>query len=185
MSKQTKWIIAVIITLGLILIFAKKDKIMEVAKNTVWDVTSFKKIQTLHPKVREKAIEFINRVDKELGIKLRVTFGLRTYAEQTALYAQGRTTGGGIVTNAKAGESSHNFGTAIDVVEIKNGQANWNPDWTKIAKIGKELGFVWGGDFKSIVDKPHFEMNFGLPISELRKRFEGKDFQEGEYVRLA
>ena len=111
-------------------------------------------IEKLHPKVRNKATEFINRVEKELGIKLRVTSTLRTFAEQDKLYAQGRTTKGGIVTNAKGGESNHNFGTALDVVPIVNGQADWKTTadtWNKIAKVGKSLGFEWGGiDSRSV-----------------------------------
>jgi peptidoglycan L-alanyl-D-glutamate endopeptidase CwlK len=53
--------------------------VMEYAQNKVWDLVSEGKINTLHPKVRDKARELINRVEKELGIKLRVTSGFRTY----------------------------------------------------------------------------------------------------------
>lgn len=118
---------------------------------------------------------FINEVDKTMGIKLRVIQGFRTYAEQNALYAQGRTTKGKKVTNAKGGQSNHNFGLAIDVAEIKNGNIDWNEQekvLPKIAPIGKKWGFEWGGDWKSIVDKPHFEMMFGKSLADLRKLYE-------------
>jgi hypothetical protein len=142
-------------------------------KNKVWDSISETNINKLHPLVREKAREFVNRVEKELGIKLRVTSTLRTYAEQDKLYSQGRTTKGSIVTNAKGGQSNHNFGTALDVVPIVNNKADWKTTtdtWNKIAKVGKDLGFQWGGDWKGLVDKPHFEMQFGNSLAQLKKK---------------
>ena len=160
--------------------------IMEYTGNKVWDLISERNIEKLHPKVRNKATEFISRVEKELGIKLRVTSTLRTFAEQDKLYAQGRTTKGGIVTNAKGGESNHNFGTALDVVPIVNGQADWKTTadtWNKIAKVGKSLGFEWGGDWKSFVDKPHFEMTFNNTLAQMRKKQENGEV-EGGYVKL-
>jgi hypothetical protein len=53
---------------------------------------------------------------------------------------------------------------AIDVTPIENGEINWNGDWNRIGKIGIQHGFEWGGNFKSIVDKPHFQMTFGLKL---------------------
>ena len=156
---------------------------MEYSKEKVWDSLSEAKIFTLHPQVRDKAREFINKAEKQ-GIKLRITSAYRTYAEQDALYAQGRTKGGSIVTNAKAGESSHNFGTAIDVVPIVNGIADWNTDWNKIATIGKSVGFAWGGDWTSFKDKPHFEMNFGNTLAQLRNKYNSGLISDG-YVQLA
>ena len=35
--------------------------------------------------------------------------------------------------------------------------------------IGKSLGLEWGGDFNSIIDKPHFHCKTGKPMAELRK----------------
>ena len=161
--------------------------VMEYAENKVWDAVSERNIERLHPKVRDKAREFINKVEKELGIKLRATSTLRTYAEQNELYAQGRTKAGGIVTNAKGGQSNHNFGTALDVVPIVNGQADWKTSadtWSKIAKVGKAVGFDWGGDWKSIVDKPHFEMNFGNSLAQMRQKYESGQ-RDGDYIKLA
>jgi len=155
-----------------------------VTQNKVWDSVSENNIEKLHPKVRNKAREFINRVEKELGIKLRATSTLRTYAEQDKLYAQGRTTGGGIVTKAKGGQSNHNFGTALDVVPIVNGSADWNSkDWDKISVVGKAVGFNWGGDWKGFVDKPHYEMTFGNSLAQLRQKYESGQ-RDGEYVKL-
>lgn len=139
-----------------------------------WDATTNKRIEKLHPKIRCAAKNFINEVDKTLNIKLRVIQGYRTYAEQNTLYNQGRTTKGKKVTNAKGGQSNHNFGLAIDVAEIKNGNIDWNEQekvLVKVAPIGKKWGFEWGGDWKSFKDKPHFEMMFGKTLAELRKLY--------------
>ena len=184
MKIEHKWALATISVLALAaLIFTKRKAIMEYSKEKVWDLLTEAKISTLHPKVRDKAREFINKAEKE-GIKLRITSAFRTYAEQDALYAQGRTKAGSIVTNAKAGQSSHNFATAIDVVPIVNGNADWNTDWSKIATIGKSVGFSWGGDWKSFKDKPHFEMNFGNTLAQLRSKFNSGQVTDG-YVQLA
>lgn len=140
------------------------------SENAVWDKNSEKLIQTLHPKIRGKARAFINEAYKQ-GFKLKVTSGLRTYEKQTELYAQGRTKKGGIVTNAKAGYSWHNFGNAFDIVPIENGKANYkSKNWNKIGSLGKSFGFEWGGDWTSFIDKPHFQDRFGLTTAQARQR---------------
>ena len=146
-------------------LYAFRKLIME----NIWDAITAQRIKTLHPKFRPVVIKFIQDAEKA-GMKLRVTAAYRTCQEQNELYAQGRTKPGNIVTNARCNESMHNFGLAIDVVEIKDGKALWvNPNWTKIGQLGKSLGMVWGGDFAPISDKPHFEMTFGNKLAVLQK----------------
>lgn len=128
----------------------------------------------LHPVVKQAAIKLIEYCyDK--GIYIRITQGLRTVAEQNALYAQGRTTKGSIVTNAKGGYSWHNFGFAIDFVLIESAydmkadkNKNGVADWSEVATIAKKLGFEWGGDWTSFKDYPHFQMTFGLTLAQVR-----------------
>ncbi len=125
-------------------------------------------INRLHPKIRDKARRLISEARRK-GIQLEVVSTLRSYAEQNRLYAQGRTTPGEIVTNAQAGYSWHNFGLALDVVPIENGKKNYKTKrWAEIAAIGKGLGFEWGGDWTSLVDKPHFQMRFGRTLAQMR-----------------
>lgn len=100
-----------------------------------------------------------------IGKPIRITEGLRTNERQTELYRQGRETPGKIVTNAKAGESLHNYGVAFDVVFVNTG---YEGDWETLGKIGRALGLEWGGDFKGLVDKPHFEMKLGKTLSDFR-----------------
>lgn len=143
-------------------------KLTHIIMTAVWDSVSENRINTLHPQVRDRVRNFLHQAEAA-GIKLRVTSAYRSYEEQNALYAQGRTTAGKIVTNAKAGESSHNFGTAVDVIPIVNGAPDWNTNlWPQIAAIGRAAGFSWGGDWKSFKDYPHFEMNFGKTLAQLR-----------------
>jgi hypothetical protein len=96
-KSEYKWSIAILSVIGLGVLIFKKIKSMQYAKRKVWDSASEKLINNLHPEVRDKAREFINRAE-DAGIKLRVTSGYRTYKEQDALYAKGRTTSGAIVT---------------------------------------------------------------------------------------
>ena len=137
-------------------------------KAKLWDNQTEDIIERLHPKARGKVRAFIKSAEK-IGINLRITNdgGLRTFEEQDALYAKGRTTSGSKVTNAKAGKSYHNYGLAIDVVEIRDGKAIWNnPRQAEIVAIGKKYGFEWGGDW-SKPDKPHFQLTFGFTTAQL------------------
>ncbi|MMZ47352.1 Peptidoglycan L-alanyl-D-glutamate endopeptidase CwlK precursor [compost metagenome] len=133
----------------------------------------------LQPVVRAAAEKLIVK-SFNAGIPIVITQGLRTYDEQNQLYAQGRTKPGPVVTNAKAGYSFHNFGVAIDFALLlpdgksvswdmkRDGNSNREADWQEVAKIGKSLGFAWGGDWKSFKDYPHLEMTFGLTTAQYR-----------------
>ena len=132
---------------------------------------SVKRIAALHPIVASKA-ELVVRKSYAEGINIIIVQGLRSMAEQAALYAQGRTTPGAIVTNAKAGSSYHNYGLAFDYALLApNGiDVLWtvNDQWKRVAIIGKSLGFAWGGDWTSFKDYPHLEMTFGLSVNDLQ-----------------
>lgn len=106
-----------------------------------------------------------------------VTETLRTKEEQDELYAQGRTKPGKIVTNAKGGDSFHNYGLAFDIALIDRGKLNWNTgadindnditDFFEIGEIGEKLGLEWGGRWK-FKDMPHFQLTFGLSLADLK-----------------
>ena len=105
------------------------------------------------------------------GTFILVVSGLRTADEQNALYAQGRTTTGKIVTNAKAGQSMHNYALAADIVPYitgNGGQLNWNastPQFQHMVAAMKAQGLEWGGDWKgSLGDFDHFQLT-ELPAS--------------------
>lgn len=147
------------------------------AENPV-DARSEANIRTLNPKVQPLARALIRDATAN-GIKIVVTSGTRTYAEQDALFEQGRTKPGQIVTNARAGYSNHNFGVAFDVTIFDGAQPVWeSPKYKTVGKLGKSLGLTWGGDWQSISDEPHFELHPAWAdgesessmLAELRKR---------------
>ena len=128
------------------------------------------RIARLEPVIQSKARALLDAARAQ-GIELTVTQGLRTMDEQAALYAQGRTAPGPVVTNAKPGSSWHNFGLAFDVAVVVNGQPTWPNDtalWSKIGELGKAQGLVWGGDFQSFKDMPHFQYTGGLTLEQAR-----------------
>lgn len=156
------------------------------------DKISLDRIQTLHPAVRESATSVLAEATAALTGKAipRFAFTFRSFSEQEALYAQGRTTKGSIVTNARPGYSYHNYGLAFDIVLIINGkEASWDmrtdfdgdaiPDWMEVVKIAKAHGWVWGGDWKSFKDYPHFEKTFGYTEKQLLEKYNKKDFISG------
>lgn len=127
-------------------------------------------LSDLLPHVAAKAARMIEMANDELPIdKLIITSTYRDYESQNALYAQGRTKPGDIVTNARGGYSWHNFQVAFDVVPVINGVAIWNNNilWRDIGEIGKECDLEWGGDWQ-FVDKPHFQDAGGLSMAQLR-----------------
>jgi len=103
-----------------------------------------------------------------IGTPIKITSAYRSNQEQDRLYAQGRTTPGSIVTNAKGGESMHNYRVAFDIVFVTDGSATYEGDWNKVGEIGKALGLSWGGDWTSFIDKPHFEYTAGYKLADFQ-----------------
>lgn len=179
-----QWVIAASITV-LTVVILTWDYIKPFFMGDTWDYWTNKRINDLHPHIRERASAFINAVQDRLGIKLRLTDGYRTWEEQAELYAKGRSAPGNIVTDARAGESYHNYGLALDVVPMLDGQPQYGTaKWNKIAQIGKEYGFKWGGDFNSISDKPHFYDPAGYDVDQLAQRHELEQKDSQGYVKL-
>ena len=135
------------------------------------DSRSLELIKQLKIEVQAPAIKFL-KYAKSKGIDLKVVSGYRDCQEQTALYSQGRTKGGQVVTNSKCGDSFHNYGLAFDVVPVEGGKINWNSNqWDLIGAMGKRFGFKWGGDFRTFKDKPHFEWSANTSIASLKKQY--------------
>jgi peptidoglycan L-alanyl-D-glutamate endopeptidase CwlK len=126
-------------------------------------------IKDLHPKMQVLCNQFIAKC-KDDGITVIITSTYRDFESQNALYAQGRTTPGKIVTNAKAGQSFHNFRVAFDFCPTLESKAIWNDTllFIKCGQIGKSLGLEWGGDWKTIKDLPHLQFTNGLSLAEFQ-----------------
>jgi peptidoglycan L-alanyl-D-glutamate endopeptidase CwlK len=143
------------------------------------DARSEKNILTLLPEIQPIARALVQKAAAN-GIQIKVISGLRSYIEQDALYAQGRTVPGIKVTNARGGYSNHNFGIAFDVgVFSGNSYLQESPKYKAVGALGMDMGLEWGGNWSSIVDQPHFQLRPSWAISmsekdmlsELRARF--------------
>lgn len=134
-----------------------------------------------HKEVNARAVELIRRCWAE-DVFIVFTDGLRTYEDQAILYGKGRSNywyngkdysnpSAKVVTKAKPGTSMHNFGLALDFVTCDGFGKNidWvvGPKWKRAATIAKELGFTWGGDWKSFYDAPHIEYSTGYTASQI------------------
>ncbi|HEY3347637.1 MAG TPA: M15 family metallopeptidase [Nitrospirota bacterium] len=106
----------------------------------------------------------------KVGIELVVVQSFRSIEEQARLYAIGRTVPGRKVTNARPGSSWHNFRRAYDVAVMEDGEITWaSSKYSEAGEIGKSIGLVWGGDFKSVRgDLGHFEYHPGLTIAQAK-----------------
>lgn len=137
----------------------------------------------VQPQLAAKAMAIHNQCLAQ-GIPLRVTSGYRTVAEQDALYAQGRTTSGNKVTNARGGQSYHNFRLAVDLWPVNDRGSvlwkhpsgrEWNKTdgiWQDIGRAGRAVGGLrWGGDFTTILDLPHWELPIPLTLAQLREAY--------------
>ncbi|HET9033745.1 MAG TPA: M15 family metallopeptidase [Dokdonella sp.] len=130
---------------------------------------SEKVIANLHPRIQPYARALYFKA-REHDLVVNIISGLRTYAEQDALYAQGRTRPGNVVTNARGGYSSHNFGIAFDVGLFERNQyLGESPMYKAVGALGETLGLEWGGNWRTLVDQPHFQLRPGW-ASELTER---------------
>jgi peptidoglycan LD-endopeptidase CwlK len=101
------------------------------------------------------------------GVAIRVVQGLRTWDEQAAIYAQGRTAPGKIVTQAQPGFSWHNFGLAVDCVPMTPLGPDWDsshPAWSKMVAAGNGVGLSSGAMWRTFKDWPHFQLQ-SLPLT--------------------
>lgn len=120
----------------------------------------------VHPKLIE-AVDRILDAMELLGHPMMPTDGVRTVAQQKALYAQGRTAPGKIVTNAdgELKRSNHQvhgdgLGHAVDCAFIVDGKPSWADEhpWALYGLMAKTLRLTWGGDWHGLVDRPHIEL---------------------------
>lgn len=124
-----------------------------------------RKLEDLHPRLRPKAEAFKDLCAKN-GVSVLIYMTYRSLEEQEELYAQGRTKPGKIVTNARGDKSDHCHrlasgkpaSLAFDACPVIGKKCVWDNDelWKTMGKAAKEAGLLWGGNWKSLVDKCHF-----------------------------
>ena len=126
-------------------------------------------VKELHPKVAWLCLNLIEKC-KHDGIDVLITSTFRDAESQNALYAQGRTTAGKKVTNAKAGQSFHNYRVAFDFVPIVNGKAQWNDKalFNRIGIMGEDMGLAWAGRWTRFPEASHFQLTNGLTLADFQ-----------------
>lgn len=153
-------------------------------------MNSIDKLNLLHPKIRSAALAAYSEAVKltPVGVHPVVDQTLRTFEESNALYAKGRTAPGEIVTNAKAGQSYHNYGLALDFHLQVDGKDSWKVDenWMIVVNCFEKFGFTWGGNFPgSFKDYPHLENRLGYNWRDLLALQNDKQFiTETEYLNI-
>ena len=149
------------------------------------DSTSETRLQFVFPKLADKIRCMAEMLEGE-GITIIVAQGLRTWPVQDALFAKGRDSQGNVidksqvVTNARGGESWHNFGLAVDcaIFDREHQTIDWNashPAWKRMEAVGISLGLTSGANWTRLVDAPHFQITGAFPEaapnSEVRRLF--------------
>lgn len=162
------------------------------------DKISEQRVKTLHPYVMYKVIAAVEEIERNfpVWIAVRITQARRYKAEQDALYAQGRTKPGKIVTKAKWYQTYHFYGLAVDFAilydkdrngkyeeiswsMVRDGDVDGIPDWAEVVDIFIKYGFGWGGNWRTFKDYPHVEMTFGYKYPILYTMYQNKDFIPG------
>jgi len=144
------------------------------------DKITIDRIKTAHPSIREMLLKQYQEINSLLpkGVRLRFAYVYRSIAEQDALFKQRPK-----VTNAKGGQSIHNYGLAFDIVLLydKDGNetfetASWeqNKHWMQVVNYFKSKGWEWGGDWAKFKDAPHFQL----------KKKDGSSYKWQELIKM-
>jgi len=131
---------------------------------------SSRKIEDLEPQAAELCHRFIDAC-KAHGIDILITSTYRDFEAQAALYAQGRTAPGKIVTNAAPGQSWHNWKCAFDFAPIVNGKIPWNDAklFTRCGVIAESVGLEWAGRWKSFRELAHCQFTHGRTLAQMKE----------------
>lgn len=135
---------------------------------------SSRSIEDLNHPTRERAKLFLAECLKA-GITVLIYCTKRTNVEQDGLYAIGRTIHGKIVTNAKGGESWHNYGSAFDFAPTIYGKPQWNDKdlYAKCGGIAEKVGLEWAGRWKGkLRETAHAQYRGGLTLAQAKSGME-------------
>lgn len=126
-------------------------------------------LDDLLPQVKVKCEQFIQLCATN-GIDILITSTYRDKESQNALYSQGRTSPGSLVTNAKGGDSFHQYRCAFDFVPVVGGKADWSntATFTTCGKLGASIGLEWAGNWKGFRELAHLQYTGGLTLDDLK-----------------
>lgn len=136
-------------------------------------------LSELLPCVQKRATSFLARAEIALGLKLVVCSTYRDAENQDGLYSVGRRgiVGEKVVTNAKGGDSFHQYRVAFDIFPLRGGKSIFgqsdgdqlsDPVWHRLGEIAAEEGLEWGGNWHSFPEGPHFQYTGGLTLKDLK-----------------
>jgi len=131
---------------------------------------SSRSLDDLLPVVRDMAEQLIAACTAA-DIDLLITSTYRDSEAQAALYAKGRTAPGSVVTNARAGESFHNWRVALDFCPIEGGKCAWNDTAAleRVGELAEEIGFEWAGRWTGTLrETAHVQYTGGLTLAQLQ-----------------
>lgn len=149
---------------------------------------------SLNKKALAKLEPFVKAAEELMatqGVRVEVISGLRSWAAQAALYASGRTKPGRIVTKARPGSSWHNYGLAIDLglfqacngLYLDEGKPKLaDALYQQIGKLAAQRGIEWAGTWKSFQETPHFQVTFGLTLTQARERLAAANYDVQKVV---
>jgi peptidoglycan L-alanyl-D-glutamate endopeptidase CwlK len=128
-------------------------------------------LDELHPKVKALAEQF-KKECLAAGFDILIYSTYRDNEAQDVIYAQGRTAKGRIVTNARGGQSFHNYRVAFDWVPMLHGKPLWDNDviYAKCGRIGESIGLEWAGRWSGkIKETAHMQYTGGLSLADFQK----------------
>ena len=118
-----------------------------------FSVRSLERLSGVHPDLQRVMSEAITNSPLDFGI----TEGLRTQARQKELFDSGK---------SRTMRSRHLIGHAVDIAIFIDGKANWDfknyqlvADHIKAVAKLNDVSIVWGGDWETFRDGPHFELD--------------------------
>jgi peptidoglycan L-alanyl-D-glutamate endopeptidase CwlK len=148
------------------------------------DKITIDRIKEAHPKLRDKMLKDYREANNLLGkgARLRFAYVFRSNALQDKLYNQRPK-----ITNAKGGQSIHNYGLAFDIVLLYDNDGNGTfeeasysqirdfdkdtiADWKEVTDFFKSKGWECGADWKTFKDAPHFQHDYGFDWKTLKAR---------------
>lgn len=114
---------------------------------------SSERLSQVHPDLQR----VFNEAIKDSPLDFSITEGLRTKERQKVLFDAGK---------SQTMNSRHLTGKAVDIAVIREGEITWDMKYYQlvaahIKKVAKEMDIdiVWGGDWQSFKDGPHFELH--------------------------
>lgn len=127
-------------------------------------------LSDLHPRVHELTLKWIDAC-KSAGIDVLVYCTYRSPEEQNELYAIGRSKPGKVVTNARAGDSFHQYRVAFDFVPLVAGKPAWDDKslYAKTGSIAESFGFEWAGRWTGkLKETAHCQFTGGLSLNDFK-----------------